>query len=308
MNYLKHIKILFYLIISITFIYLILNLNTSLTSLSLTLINFFKSLFPYLFTFLIINQILIKTNLINLFGYLLQFIMYPIFKVNAKNSSLLLLSLINGFPSSVLYSSLMSKEKKIEANSTHKIASHFFLPSFTFIFYLIKNNLSLAYFNIFILSLYLPCFIVLLIKRNKSDDQYISFKEVKEELIVSYNNFSYLKDLKEIFLNSILTLINILGMIAFYSIITLIIPFDIIKGLFEFSMPSLNILSSSNSDIMKSMYLLIILVFSSFSSISQASIYLEDINLNIKSFIKTRIALLSLSLIIFNLFLYAYLL
>ena len=138
----KLLKLSLYTTLIITFIYIIFNLNTSINSMSIVLTNFFKSLFPYLFMFLIINQLLIKTSLIDLLGYILQFILYPIFKLNARSCSLLLLSIINGFPSSVLYSSLMVKEKKMEKKSTHAIATLFFLPSFTFIFYLIRNHLD----------------------------------------------------------------------------------------------------------------------------------------------------------------------
>lgn len=302
----KLLKLSLYTTLIITFIYIIFNLNTSINSMSIVLTNFFKSLFPYLFMFLIINQLLIKTSLIDLLGYILQFILYPIFKLNARSCSLLLLSIINGFPSSVLYSSLMVKEKKMEKQSTHAIATLFFLPSFTFIFYLIRNHLDKRIFTFFIFSLYLPTLILLLLNRNKSDDNYIIFKEIKGNLITSYNNFNFLKDIKEIIVNSILTIINILGMISFYSLITLLIPNNLLKGLLEFSIPSLNILNSNYSNIIKSLLLLIILSFSSLSSISQASLYLEDINLSLISFIKKRIELVSLSLIIFNLCLYIF--
>lgn len=304
----KYLKVSFFIILPFIFIYIILNLNTSISTMSIVLMNFFKSLFPYLFTFLILNQILIKTNLISLLGYFIQFIFYPLFKINANGCSIMLISFINGFPSSALYSSLLVKEKRIEKYSSHKIASICFLPSFVFVFYLVKNHLSSIYFLIFIISLYIPCLILLLIKRNKNIDKYIHLKEVIKEIKLSFNNFHYINDLKYIFSNSIANLINILGMISFYSIITLIIPSLLIKGLFEFSIPSINILSNNYSDIIKTLFLLIILVFSSLSSISQASIYLDEINLNILSFIKTRIVLLSLSLIIFNLCLYFYLL
>lgn len=307
MKQLKQLKILFYITISIVFIYVLTNLNTSINSLSIVLTNFFKSLFPYLFTFLIINQILIKTNLINLFGYILQFITYPLFKINSKNSSLLLISLLNGFPSSVLYSYIMVKENNMDKYSTHKIANYLFLPSFTFVFYLIQSRVSPLYFTILIISLYLPPFIYLFINRNKSKDEFIKFKEVKKELINSFNKFNYINDLKTIFLNSITTLINILGMISFYSIITLIIPFPLIKGLFEFSIPTLSILNSNYSELFKSLFILIILVFSSLSSISQASVYFDDLSIKFSSFIKTRIELLSLSLVIFTLCVYFYL-
>ena len=292
--------------IFITFIYIILNLNYAITNMSIVLVNFFKNLLPYLFLFLIVNQLLIKTNIILIFGYFLQLFLYPLFKINAKTCSLLLISLINGFPSSVLYSSIMVKENKVEANTTHNIAKYFFLPSFSFVFFIIYKNLTPLYFNIFLLSLYLPSFFFLLFYREKSQENYIKINDVKFDILTSFNQFNYINDLKSIFIETIYTLINILGMISFYSIITLIIPFNFIKGLFEFSIPSLSILSSNSNDLIKSLQLLIILVFSSFSSISQATIYLKDINLTTSSFIKTRIALLSLSIIIFILCIFVF--
>ena len=300
----KKVKLILYILIFISFIYILFNLNSSINNLSLVLISFFKSLFPYLFVFMIINQILIKTNLITLIGYILQFILYPLFKINAKTIVLLILSLMNGFPSSTLYASILIKNNKIDTNSASKISTLFFLPSFTFIFYIIKNNLSNIYFNIFIISLYLPCFLLLYIKRKSSNDKYINFTNIKEELKKGVSNFDYFFDLKNIFFNTTMTIINILGMITVYSIISLIIPIDFIKGLLEFSMPSLSILNSNLSELMKTYLLLLILSFSSFSAISQASIYLPDIEINSLIFIKKRIEILFLSLLVFTILIY----
>lgn len=302
----KKVKIILYILIFISFIYILFNLNSSIANISIVLISFFKSLFPYLFMFMIINQILIKTNLITLLGYFFQFILYPIFKINAKTIVLLILSLINGFPSSTLYGSILVKNNKIETNSASKIATLFFLPSLTFIFYLIKNSISLIYFNIFSISLYLPCFLILFIKRKESNDNYISFKEIKKDLISSFNNLDYFTDMKNIIFNTSMTIINILGMISFYSIINLIIPTNFLKGLLEFSMPSLSILNNNSSELIKVYLLLILLSFSSFSSISQSSIYLPDLNLTTPIFIKKRIEILSFSLLIFTILIYLY--
>ena len=302
MIHLKYIKLFFYFLISISFIYLIFNLNPAISSLSNVLINFFKSLFPYLFIFLIINQLLIKTNLIYIFGYLLQFICFPLFKLNAKTCSLLLISLLNGYPSSVIYSKIMLNDNKINKSSATTIAKYLFLPSYTFVFFLIKENLSNIYFTYFIISLYLPIILILLVLSKQSSDSYVSLKEVKKELENSFSNFNLITDLKTIFLNSILTLINILGMISFYSLITLFIPNLLFKGIFEFSMPSLLIISNNYHDKIKTLFLLIILTFSSFSSISQASLYLDDLTITTTSFLKSRIICLLLSISIYSLF------
>ena len=163
--------------------------------------NFFKSLFPYLFIFLIINNILIKTKIILIFGYLLQWILYPVFKIDAKSCSILLLSLISGFPSSVLYSSLFNKEIKNES-SLKNIALLFFLPSLSFIFYLVRANLNSLYFTPFVIALYLPSFILLFIYRFKSHDNFITMNNLKLQIKNSFSSFDYINDLKQIFLSS----------------------------------------------------------------------------------------------------------
>ena len=194
----KYIKFFLYFLISITFIYLITNIDSSIKNISVVLISFFNNLLPYLLTFLIINQVLIKTHLISVIGYFLQLILYPVFKINAKNCSLLILSLLNGFPSSVLYSKIMKKNDNFNSLSTNKIASLFFLPSFTFVFYIIKNGLSDNLFLYFIISLYLPAFLLLFIHRFKSNDEFTSFTIIKNELKNSFTNFEYISDLKEV--------------------------------------------------------------------------------------------------------------
>lgn len=293
----RYINYFLYFIIFITFGYIIFNLNESILSISIVLTNFFANLFPYLFMFLILNQLLIRTNIIYFIGYLLQFIFYPLFKINAKSASLILLSILNGFPSSCLYSSTMIKENKIDILSSQKIANYFFLPSFTFIFYVVKNSININFFILLTISLYIPPFVLMLISKNTRKDEYIPLTIVKKELINNSLKFNATNSLKSIFSDSIYVLITILGMISFCSMISLIIPNTFIKGLLEFSIPSINILKSNIPIMIKTMCLLIILSFSSLSSIFQASIYLDDLNMSLFSFIKIRIVMVSLSLL-----------
>jgi len=297
----KYFKLFIYILITISFFALISNLSTNIDSLSLVLVNFFKTLFPYLLIFSIINQLLVKTKLLYLFSSLLEYFLYPIFKINSKEIALIMISILNGFPSSVIYSSIMKESNDLDDTQIKRISTTVFLPSFTFIFYVIKNNLSNNYFNILILSLYLPVIIYLFLSRYKSKSKYIGFK-ILGEIKIEYLKFNFIDTLKDIFLNSFYIILNILGMISFYSIITLIFSNYFIKGLFEFSMPSISILKSNYNELTKTYLLLIILVFSSISSVSQASIYFDKISITINEFIKKRITMLSFSLVIFTLF------
>ena len=301
----KYIKFSIYFIITITFFYLIMNLNKSIELVSYTLVSFFNTLFPYLLIFLIINQLLIKTKIIYFISSLLEPILYKFFKINSKEISLILISILNGFPSSMIYGEIMIKEKDLTYNQVKRIAPIFFIPSITFIFYIIKARLLALHFYVLIISLYTPLLIILFLSKKESNSKYIG-KSIVKEIKNSFSNFNYILVLKEIIINSFQNIINILGMITFYSLITIMIPFPFIKGLFEFSMPTLEILNSQYSSLIKTFLILIILVFSSFSSMSQASMYMETTKIKFKYFIKKRITMLFLSLLIFNLILFLY--
>lgn len=301
----KYIKFSIYFIITITFFYLIMNLNKSIELVSYTLVSFFNTLFPYLLIFLIINQLLIKTKIIYFISSLLEPILYKFFKINSKEISLILISILNGFPSSMIYGEIMIKEKDLTYNQVKRIAPIFFIPSITFIFYIIKAQLLPLHFYVLIISLYTPLLIILFLSKKESNSKYIG-KSIVNEIKNSFSNFNYILVLKEIIINSFQNIINILGMITFYSLITIMIPFPFIKGLFEFSMPTLEILNSQYSTLIKTFLILIILVFSSFSSLSQASMYMETTKIKFKYFIKKRITMLFLSLLIFNLILFLY--
>lgn len=301
----KYFKLAIYILIPIAFLTLISNLTNNINSLSIVLVNFFKTLFPYLLIFSIINQLLIKTKLLYLFSSILEYILYPIFKINSKEIALIIISILNGFPSSIIYSSMMKDSNDLDNTQIKRISSTIFLPSFTFIFYVIGNNLNNEYFNILIFSLYIPVILYLLIKRYRSSSQYIGIKILKE-IKQEYINLNLINTLKDIFINSFYIILNILGMISFYSIITLVFNNYFIKGLFEFSIPTITILRSDYKELTKTYLILIILVFSSLSSISQASIYFDKINISTSEFIKKRILMLSLSLLTFTLFSFYY--
>ena len=293
----KKTNLLIYVLIMLSFLYIIINLNESIIYYSEVLVMFYKRLLPYLLLFLLINQFLIRTNLIYLIGYLLQFVTYPLFGINAKSATLIMISLIGGFPSSVLYSSLAYNEKRIELDSAKKIGLYLFLPSINFLLYIIKPSIGTIYFFALIIALYLPIIVYFIFHRNS--DKFTHFKEVSKEIKDSYNNFNFIKEAKETYKYSIETLINILGTISFFSIISVSIDNLFLKGLLEFSLPITKISTSHYNDFIKTLAYIFILTFSSFSSIAQANLYLADIEVTNKEFIKTRLSLVLSSLIIY---------
>ena len=278
------------------------------------LITFSKTILPALLPFLILNQMIIKLGIIDIIAYFIQFISYPLFKISGKGASIIIIGLLNGFPSSAIFTSLMLKEKQINKHEAQRLINSVFFPSISFLFVIINNNLdNHTYFIYLILSIYLGGFISLYISsfKIKQENTYISFNQTLVDIKGKLNKFILIKDLKETIIYSFNTLTNILGIIILFSIpcniIDALIPNNstyFFEGLIEFSMPSITLTKLPFKKEITTMFLGTILSFSGLSSIMQASLFINDANLNTKQFIINRILVTSLTTFILSLFLF----
>lgn len=295
-------------------IYSISNIQETKECTTKTLITFSKTILPSLFPFLILNQLIIKSGIIDLIGYFFQYISYPLFKISGKGASIILIGLLNGFPSSAIYTSIMLKNNQIEKKEAQRLINSIFFPSISFIFIIIKSNINNnTLFTYLTLSIYLSGFIFLYFSslRLKEETKLITFKETISNIKEKSNRFILAKDLKETISYSVNTLINILGTIVLFSIPSNIINSFIhsnysylLKGLIEFSIPSieLSLLDINKKSI--TLILSIILSFSSLSSIMQANLFISESNLNTKQFITNRILISFTTIFILYLFLF----
>lgn len=196
-----------------------------------------NNLFPSLFPFLIIGDILINLGIPEILGELLNKTMYKLFRISGVSSFILFLSMISGFPSSAKYTKELLLEGKITEEDATKILTftHFSNPLF------ILGTVSIMFLNnkeigIYILiSHYLGNIIIAFLGRNyyKTEFKEICFEHKK-------------KKFGEIITNSITstisTLLLILGTTSIFLIITSIINNNInisnysktlINGIFE---------------------------------------------------------------------------
>lgn len=310
----KKINTIYITLFSIFLIYSLINIQETKESTSNTLITFSSTILPSLLPFLILNQLIIKIGIIDLIGYLFQYISYPLFKISGKGASIILIGLLNGFPSSAIFTSLMIKDKQIEKKEAQRIINSIFFPSISFLFIIIKANLNNPMlFTYLILSIYLSGFIFLYFSsfKVKEDIKLTTFNETLNNIKEKSNHFVLVKELKETISYSFNTLINILGTIVLFTIpsniitsLTLSNYSYLLKGMIEFSMPSieLSLLNINKESII--LILSIILSFSSLSSIMQANLFINDANLNSKQFIKNRVLISLTTLIILSLFLF----
>jgi len=310
----KKANIILLILFLIFIVYSLINIKETNASTMNVLITFSKTILPALLPFLILNQIIIKLGIIDLLAYFIQFISYPLFKISGKGASIIIIGLLNGFPSSAIFTSLMLKENQIDKEEAQRLINSIFFPSISFLFIIINTNLNnSSLFTYLILSLYLAGFISLYISSFivKKDSPYITFNETLANTKEKLQNFILIKDLKETITYSFNTLINILGIIVMFSIPCNIIDSLItnnstyfFEGLIEFSLPSINITLLNIKKEITILLLGTILSFSGLSSIIQATLFINDASLNTKQFILNRIIITLLTTIILTLFLF----
>ena len=124
----KKANIILLILFLIFIVYSLINIKETNASTMNVLITFSKTILPALLPFLILNQIIIKLGIIDLLAYFIQFISYPLFKISGKGASIIIIGLLNGFPSSAIFTSLMLKENQIDKEEAQRLINSIFFP------------------------------------------------------------------------------------------------------------------------------------------------------------------------------------
>lgn len=190
-----------------------------------------NNIFPALFPFFVIGDLLINLGFPDFLGEILKPIMYKLFKINGIGSFVLILSILSGFPSSAKYTKELYLNGSINEEEASKLLTftHFSNPLF------ILGTLSILFLNneeigIYILIChYIGNLFVGFIFRN----YYVSKKDTNRVSIKRAINKMYLKsqsrkkDIGQLItsslLNSINTLFLILGTVTLFLILTTVI-------------------------------------------------------------------------------------
>lgn len=206
--------ILFTLIIitSLVFIY-----SKDVTSTFLLSITIWKeNIFPSLFIFFIICELLSKYGFINILNFILKPLNKYIFHLSSNSSFILITSMLSGFPSSAFYIQNFLNEEKISLKEAEKLIliTHFPNPLFVIntIGLMFLNNIKYGY--IILLSIILGNLIIsFLIKTPKYPNKNIKTKPPE----------SFIKTLINAIYSSFKTSILLLGIISCFLIITTLI-------------------------------------------------------------------------------------
>ena len=190
-----------------------------------------NNIFPSLFPFFVLSELLINYGFIELVSELLKPIMIKIFKTDSKNSFIFVMSILSGFPSNAKYTRELYLKKLIDKHQASKILTftHFSNPLF------ILGTLSLTFLNnkevglLILIIHYSTNIIIGIIFRNYyPTNEIINKPSIKKAFsnmhlyrIKNCKNFGLI--VTNAITNTINTLLLILGVVTMFLVLTTII-------------------------------------------------------------------------------------
>lgn len=267
-----------------------------------------KNIFPSLFPFFILADLLINYGFVTFLGNLLKKPIQKLFHLRSVCSFVIIMSLISGFPSSAKYIAKLYKEKMItlkEAN--HLITfSHFSNPLFIMgtIFSLLQNK-KICFF--ILISHYLANFIIGMLLREKEIEKKHTHlcHEQKPFMIVFTNSID----------NTINTLAYVLGTITIFLVLTTLlfnsIPIpelikNILRGLFEITQGIKYITQAPITNCLKGLIITGFLSFGGLCIHMQVIGMIKDIQIKYSRYFLSRIlhVFIAIGIYLFLLFLF----
>lgn len=206
-----------------------------------------NNIFPSLFPFFVIGNMLINLGFPDLIGELLKNVMYKLFKVNGTGAFIIILSILSGFPSSAKYTKELYLNGKINEKEATKLLTftHFSNPLFilgTVTVFLNNKEIGIA----ILICHYIGNLFTGLLFRNyyvsNIDNTKVTIKNAIKKMNSGKSNSSFGEILSKSITGSINTLLLILGTVSIFLVLTTLINNNlninsyyktIINGIFE---------------------------------------------------------------------------
>lgn len=289
-------------------------MNSVISSFNIWINNLFPSLFP----FFVLSEILINYGFVELVSELFKPIFTKLFKINSNAAFIFIMSMISGFPSNAKYTRELYLQGKINEKEATKILmfSHFSNPLF------ILGTISITFLNdkrlgiLIMISHYISNIIIGLLFRNynASEIKKSNFSIKNCILKMHYKRINNDKKIGAIITsalsNSINTLLLLLGVITTFLIITTIIDNNfhpdlfsksIISGLLEMTQGLKHISLLNISTHYKAILITAILSFGGLSVHTQIISIISDTEIKYLPFLFARILHVIISVIIISL-------
>lgn len=279
-----------------------------------------NNLFPSLFPFFVLSEILINYGFIELISELFKPIFQKLFKMNGNAAFVFIMSMLSGFPSNAKYTRQLYLDGKLTEKEATKILmfSHFSNPLF------ILGTISITFLNnkrlgiIVLISHYISNIFIGIIFRNYNTENIkyepFSFKKaiLKMHNKRINNNKRFGTIITNALNNSINTLLLILGVVTTFLIITTIIDNNFhpnlltktfISGFLEMTqgLKHVSLLTIPNTN--KTVLITMILSFGGLSVHTQILSIISDTKIKYKPFLLARLMHIVISSIICTLLL-----
>ena len=279
-----------------------------------------NNLFPSLFPFFVLSEILINYGFVELISELFKPIFQKLFKMNGNAAFVFIMSMLSGFPSNAKYTRQLYLEGKLTDKEATKILmfSHFSNPLF------ILGAISITFLNdrklgiIVLISHYITNIIIGLLFRNYNPSKIEKQKfSIKNSILMMHNkrvnnNKTIGSIISNSLTNAINTLLLILGVVTTFLIITTIIDNNFhpdlltktfISGFLEMTqgLKHVSLLSIPNS--YKTVLITMILSFGGLSVHTQILSIISDTKIKYKPFLLARLIHVVISSIICTLLL-----
>lgn len=307
------INLLYITLICIVCVEVLINSKVVLNSVKFSFSIWQNNIFPSLFPFFIIGNILISLGFPHILGEIFKNVTYKLFKINKNGAFIIILSMLSGFPSSAKYIKEIYLNGDINEKEATKLLTftHFSNPLF------ILGTVSIVFLNNskigipILISHYLGNLFIGILVRNyyisKDDDTKINIKNSLEKI---KNTKSFGQILSNSISSGINTLLLILGTISVFLILTSLINTmfnlngltkTLINGMFEMTQ-GLKCLESLNIPVnLKGLIAVIILSFGGLSVHMQTLTIISDTKIKYFPYFISRIlhALISATIFYF---------
>lgn len=302
-------KILNFTVVFISLVFIIFLISKNdivLVSVNFSISIWKDNLFPTLFPFFVVSNILIKYGFVEIISLLFSKPIKKLFKLPGSCSFVFIISLFSGFPSGAKYTKELYINNKITLNEANRLLTftHYSNPLFIigFIGNIILNNNKLAL--IILISHILGGIITGIIlnydKSIETSDSYINN---------SIDNKPFGTILSSSIFDSLNTMFLLLGIVTIFSIVTSLIgnlgnlsifSKSIISGLLEMTQGIKNISNLNISTYLKSIFITIFISFGGLSVHMQVLSIISEYKIKYKLFFIARIFHLIISSIILS--------
>ncbi len=270
-----------------------------------------ENLFPSLFPFFVLSNLLIEYDFIHFLGKYFGRWMPQLFGLPKESSFILFISMISGFPSSAKYTSRLVGEKILTKEEGEQLLTftHFANPLFIlgFIGTTLLHNQTLA---LFLLFCHISSNIILGILERKESMKDFE-KEEKRDFFKEKKSYNFGKIFTKSIIDSLNTTFLLLGVVTCFLVLTTIlqsmIPMEdfvkiFLSGLLEMTQGIKLVGTSSFSLFFKGLLILVFLSFGGFSIHMQVLSFLSEQNLRYFPYFWSRILQVILASILYFLF------